>query len=311
MTFNHTYSNVARDEAAGQLGVAVQSHWFAVGSLCPWLEAGVGAIATQSMVEVSYGPLGLAGLRDGRSPDEVLRDLLARDEGRELRQVAMIDAQGRVAAHTGSRCIQAAGHFIGNGFSVQANMMLNEGIWPAMAEAYEAARGSLAERMLTALKAAQSAGGDIRGQQSACLRVAAGERSQQPWKNLLIDLRVDDSPHPLAELERLLNIQKAYELMNAGDEAITQNQKQQAREKYSQAAALAPHIDEIPFWQAVTLADTGNLEEALPIFRQVFKMNPNWAELVQRLPPSGFLKSDAGMMAKILSMRASKESKGK
>jgi uncharacterized Ntn-hydrolase superfamily protein len=303
MSFLHTYSITARDEASGQLGVAVQSHWFAVGMLCPWVEAGVGAVATQSMVEVSYGPLGLAALREGKSAQDALRELLAQDENRELRQVAIVDAQGCADAHTGSRCISAAGHQTGRGYSVQANMMVDDSVWPAMAAAYESACGSLAQRMLAALKAAQAAGGDIRGRQSACLLVADGVRSDQPWKHLLVDLRVDDSPDPLAELERLLDIHNAYELMNAGDEAMTRRESQLAREKYTQAAALAPHIDEIPFWQAVTLADSDNLDEALPIFRQVFAANPNWAELVQRLPASGLLKDDAGMMAKILSMK--------
>jgi Uncharacterized conserved protein len=231
MAFLHTYSIIARDEASGQLGVAVQSHWFAVGVLCPWVEAGVGAVATQSMVEVDYGPRGLAALRSGQTPQEALQTLLAQDEGRELRQVAMLDARGLTAVHTGSRCIGAAGHCSGPGFSVQANMMKNDTVWPAMAAAYQSARGSLAERLLAALKAAQAAGGDIRGKQSAALRVVDGVRSGQPWKHLLVDLRVDDSPDPLAELERLLRIHQAYELMNAGDDAITRGDALLAREK--------------------------------------------------------------------------------
>lgn len=303
MAFLHTYSIIARDEATGQLGVAVQSHWFAVGVLCPWVEAGVGAIATQSMVEVDYGPRGLAALRSGQTPQQALQSLLAQDEGRELRQVAILDAHGQTAVHTGSRCIGAAGHFSGPGFSVQANMMKNDTVWPAMATAYQSARGTLAERLLAALQAAQAAGGDIRGKQSAALRVADGIRSEQPWKHLLVDLRVDDSPDPLGELERLLRIHQAYELMNAGDDAITRGEALLAREKYGQAARLAPHIDEIPFWQAVTLADTGNLEQALPIFKHVFALNPDWAELVQKLPASGLLKDDTEMMEKIISMR--------
>lgn len=270
--------------------------------LCPWVEAGVGAVATQSMVEVSYGPLGLAAMRSGKAPAEALHELLEKDEGRDLRQVALVDAQGRTAVHTGSRCVSAAGHHAGKGYSVQANMMANDNVWPVMAAAFEAAHGNLAGRMLAALKAAQAAGGDLRGKQSACLRVADGVRSAEPWKHLLVDLRVDDSPDPLGELERLLDTQNAYELMNAGDEAITHRDMQTARLKYGQAAELAPHINEIPFWQAVTLADTGNLDEALPIFRQVFRSNPDWAEMVQRLPASGLLKEDPAMMQAILAM---------
>lgn len=303
MAFLHTYSIVARDEKTGQLGVAVQSHWFAVGSICPWVEAGVGAIATQSMVEPAYGPRGLDALRGGKPAEQVLRELLAEDEGRELRQVAIVDAQGQIAVHTGARCISAAGHQSGNGFSVQANMMLNAGVWPAMAEAFSKAESDLSLRMLAALQAAQSAGGDIRGQQSACMLVADGTKSPKPWEHVLVDVRVDDSTQPLVELERLLNIQRAYDMMNQGDALLARDDTQHAQEKYGQAAALAPEIDEIPFWQAVTLADIGKVEEALPIFAQVFKQNSNWADLVQRLPASQLLRDDADMMQRILSMK--------
>jgi uncharacterized Ntn-hydrolase superfamily protein len=303
MAFLHTYSIVARDEKTGQLGVAVQSHWFAVGSLCPWVEAGVGAIATQSMTEPAYGPRGLEALRSGKPARQVLEELLAVDESRELRQVAIVDAQGQIAVHTGARCISDAGHQIGKGFSVQANMMLNASVWPAMAAAFEQAQGDLSLRMLAALQAAQSAGGDIRGQQSACMLVADGIKSDQPLEHLLVDVRVDDSTQPLVELERLLNIQRAYNLMNQGDALLAENEMKGALEKYGQAAALAPDIDELPFWQAVTLADMGKVEEALPIFAQVFKQNPNWVELVQRLPASELLRDDPQMMRRILSMK--------
>src|SRR5438128_9601738 len=210
----HTYSIVARDPATGELGVAVQSHWFSVGSIVSWAEAGVGAVATQSFVDPSYGKTGLDLMRAGRSAPDVLRDLLAADEAREVRQVAMIDAHGRVAAHTGSRNIAEAGHFAGANFSVQANMMLNGQVWPAMAKAFERARGDLAERMMTALEAAQAAGGDIRGKQSAALIVASGKSTGRPWVDRLFDLRVDDHPEPLKELRRLLTLQRAYNHMN-------------------------------------------------------------------------------------------------
>jgi uncharacterized Ntn-hydrolase superfamily protein len=303
MAFLHTYSIVARDEESGQFGVAVQSHWFAVGSLCPWVEAGVGAIATQSMVEPAYGPRGLDALRSGKPADQVLQELLAQDKGRELRQVAIVDASGQVAVHTGTRCISAAGHQSGSGYSVQANMMMNARVWPEMAAAFEKAQGDLSLRMLAALQAAQTAGGDIRGQQSACMLIADGVKSDKPWEHLLVDIRVDDSPKPLVELERLLNIQRAYELMNQGDALLAKDEMKAAQEKYGQAAALAPKIDEIPFWQAVTLADIGKVEEALPIFAQVFNQNPNWAELVQRLPACGLLRDDPQMMRQILSIQ--------
>ena len=298
--FFHTYSIVARDEKNGQLGVAVQSHWFNVGSLCPWVEAGVGAIATQSFVKVSYGPLGLALLREGKNPQQALDSLLAQDEGREGRQVAIVDAHGNVAVHTGSTCVAEAGHIAGNGFSVQANMMKNNTVWAAMAEAFMQTGGDLAERLLAALQAAQAEGGDIRGKQSAAMLVADGTRSDVPYEHILLDLRVDDHPEPLVELGRLLHIQRAYEFMNTGDELLSKGDKAAAMQQYAKGAKLAPHIEELPFWQAATLAGNGILAEALPIFRSVFARNPDWAELLKRLPKSGLFPDDAQLMETIL-----------
>ncbi|HID88840.1 MAG TPA: DUF1028 domain-containing protein [Anaerolineae bacterium] len=296
----HTFSIVARDPETGELGVAVQSHWFSVGSVVTWAEAGVGAVATQSLVEVSYGPLGLALMRAGKSAGEALAALLAADEGRDLRQVAMVDAQGRVAVHTGSRCIAEAGHAVGPGFSVQANMMITGEVWPAMADAYESAEGDLAERLLVALEAGQAAGGDIRGQQSAAILIVGGTSTGRPWADTVMDLRVEDHPEPIRELRRLVQIHRAYQHMNRGDERLGEGKVEEALEEYRTAAALAPHIEELPFWQAVTLADLGRLEEALPLFGRVFAVNPAWADLVRRLPASGLLRDDPEMMRRIL-----------
>ena len=298
--FAHTFSIVARDPLTGQMGVAVQSHWFSTGSIVTWAEPGVGAIATQSMVEVSYGPLGLNGLRDGNAPGEVLSQLLKADENREVRQVAMVDAKGRIAVHTGNRCIAEAGHQSGNQFSVQANMMLKNTVWPAMAAAYESAQGDLADRLLAALDAAQAEGGDIRGKQSAAMLVVNGKRSETPWAGILVDLRVEDHPEPLLELRRLLSVQRAYESMNRGDALLSEGKVEEAFEAYDRGAKLAPHLAELPFWQAVTLADTGRVEESLPIFKRVFEEDPNWALLLQRLPAAGLLKADASLMKRIL-----------
>jgi len=290
------------DRKTNQIGVAVQSHWFAVGSLCPWIEPGVGVIATQSMVEISYGPKGLALLRDGKSAQQALDELIAVDDRKELRQVAIVDAQGNVAAHTGKRCIAEAGHQTGDSFSVQANMMLNDTVWPAMAIAFEDSQGNLVKRLLSALQAAQRAGGDIRGKQSASLLVSENIKDDTPWKHILTDLRVDDHPAPIIELERLLDIQSAYVLMNEGDDLLSKNENEKAVLKYQQAAMLAPNNEELPFWHAVTLADTGKIDEALPIFKQVFRINKNWALLVQRLPASGLLTKDPQVMRNILSV---------
>lgn len=298
----HTFSIVARDPQTGQLGVAVQSHWFSVGSIVAWAEAGVGAVATQALVEVSYGPLGLALMRAGKSARETLAALLAADEGRELRQVAMVDARGEVAVHTGARCIAEAGHEMGECFSVQANMMATADVWPAMAAAYRESQGELAERLLAALEAGQAAGGDIRGQQSAAILIVKATSTGRPWADTVMDLRVEDHPEPIRELRRLIQLHRAYEFMNEGDERLGAGQIEQALEAYSAAAELAPHIEELPFWHAVTLADLGRLEEALPIFRRVFMVNPAWATLLERLPAAGLLREDPEMMARVLAL---------
>ncbi len=296
----HTYSIVARDEKTGQLGVAVQSHWFNVGSLCPWVEAGVGAIATQSLVKVSYGPQGLDLLRAGKSAQEALDIMLAEDKDNNVRQVAIVDAQGNVATHTGSHCIAQAGHVKGKGFSVQANMMKNDSVWPAMAKAFEESQGDLADRMLAAMLAAQAEGGDIRGKQSAAMLIADATKSDTPYEHLVLDLRVEDDPDPLTELKRLIDIQRAYDHMNQGDEFLSQHDMKNAMHAYAQAAKLAPHIEELRFWEAATLAENGKLEEALPIFKDVFAINPDWAVLLQRLPASGLFPDDKELMNTIL-----------
>jgi uncharacterized Ntn-hydrolase superfamily protein len=298
----HTFSIVARDPQNGQLGVAVQSHWFAVGSLCPWAEAGVGAIATQSLVEPGYGALGLKLLRKGRSANECLSELLGKDSNRENRQVAIIDSNGQVASHTGKNCIAEAGHISGTGFSVQANMMKFPTVWPAMAKSFENSTGNLADRLMTTLLAAQSEGGDIRGKQSAAMLVVDDKKTDKPWEHVLFNIRVDDNPEPLIELQRLLNVQRAYHLMNEGDEHLGKKDFEAAMLKYQAAEKFAPQIDEIPFWVAVTLADSGELDKALPMFTRVFKINPDWAETVKRLPKAGFLRDDKEMMKKILAM---------
>ena len=301
--FAHTYSIVAYDKKAGQMGVAVQSHWFSVGSVVAWGEAGVGVVATQSITELSYGPLGLTLMRAGKTPQQALDALLVTDEARELRQVAMLNAQGQVAVHTGQHCIADAGHESGPGFSVQANMMATPRVWPAMAHAYQAARGNLAERMLQALEAAQKAGGDIRGKQNACLLVVNTAPEKVPWGGRVMDLRVEDHPEPLTELRRLIQVQHAYQYMNEGDKKLGQGNVEEALAAYQKAAQLAPQITELPFWQAVTLADLGRMPEALSIFREVFTLEPEWATLVQRLPASGLLRDNAEMMKQILSCR--------
>lgn len=298
----HTYSIVARDPATGDFGVAVQSHWFQVGPVVPWGEAGVGAVATQSFTKIEYGPKGLELMRQGRSAQEALDQLLAQDPQKDVRQVAMVDAQGRVAAWTGPRCIAAAGHQTGSGYSVQANLMDKPTVWPAMAKAFEAAKGDLADRLLAALEAAEAEGGDIRGRQSAALIVVKARSTGEPWNDRRVDLRVDDNPAPLVELRRLLGLHRAYQEMNLGDEAIAKNEIPAAVEHYTRASKMAPEIAELPFWQAVSLFVAGQEDKALPLFKDVFAREPRWARLVPRLPAAGLLPDDPKKIEKILSV---------
>ncbi|MEE8458522.1 MAG: DUF1028 domain-containing protein [Phycisphaerales bacterium] len=296
-----TYSIVARDPETGEMGVAVQSHWFSVGSVVTWAEAGVGAVATQSLVDPAYGPLGLDLMRAGRAAPDALAGLVASDKGRDVRQVAMIDTKGRVAAHTGGKCIAAAGHVVDreHQFSVQANLMTDDRIWPAMAQAYRASDGDLADRLIAALEAAQSAGGDIRGRQSAAIVIVAAESTGKSWVDRRFDLRIEDHPRPVEELKRLVRLQRAYLRMNAGDLAIEHGDFTAASREYAAAQALAPDIVEIPFWHAVTLAAGGQVDASLPIFREVFAREPFWADLVPRLVRAEILPDDAELLEKI------------
>jgi uncharacterized Ntn-hydrolase superfamily protein len=302
----HTYSIVARDSATGQLGVAVQSHWFSVGPIVPFVEAGVGAVATQSFVESAYGPLGLDLMRAGKTADEALRALMAADATPEVRQVAFVDARGNVAAHTGDKAIEAAGHKRGRGYSVQANLMLKPTVPDAMARAYEASKGDLAERLLAALEAAQAEGGDIRGSQSAAIVIVSGRSTGRPWADKIFDLRVEDNPQPLKELRRLVHLARAYQHMNAGDEAVTRNDVATALKEYSTAQQMVPDSltnGEMVFWTAVMLANVGKVEESLPLFRRAFAQNENWRELVKRLPRAGQLPTDPRIVQRIVAVK--------
>ena len=303
----HTYSIVARDAATGHLGVAVQSHYFGVGAVVPWAESGVGVVATQSFLNVGYGPGGLAAMRAGRTAEDALAEALARDPERHLRQVAMVDAAGHVAAHTGELCVAAAGHLTGDGFSVQANLMASAEVWPAMAQAYEASSGDLADRLIAALDAAQAAGGDLRGQQSAALVVVGGERLERPWEGRVFDLRVEDHPMPLAELRRLVRLARAYRHVEAGDAAVGQGRVEDAAAAFRVAVELAPEIAELKVWAALSLLRMGREAEAMPLFSAAFAANPGLAELVPRVVPLGLAPDDPVVLARIAALRPNPE----
>jgi len=298
--FAHTYSIVAYDEKTGEMGVAVQSHWFSVGTLVTWGEAGVGVVATQSFVNPDFGPQGLGLMKLGLSPKQALESMLAVDEGRGVRQVALLNTKGEVAAHTGENCIAAAGHIEGKHYSVQANMMLNEEVWGAMSKAFESTEAPLAERMMAALEAAESVGGDIRGKQSAAILVVRGESTGQVWKDRLVDLRVEDHANPIAEIKRVLKVHRAYEHMNQGDLAVEHGDMDLAMKEYMAAEEMFPENEEMKYWHAVTLVNNEGLKEALPLFKEVFAKNENWKILTPRLIDSGLLKVSEEDLKKIL-----------
>jgi uncharacterized Ntn-hydrolase superfamily protein len=275
-----TYSVVALDEATGALGVAVHSHWFSVGAMVTWARAGVGAVATQSIVEPAYGPRALERLAAGEAPPPALDALLADDDQAAARQVAVLDAAGRVAVHTGERCIEFAGHVAGEGFSCQANMMARPGVPEAMAEALAAEPGPLPERLLATLDAAEAAGGDVRGRQSAALLVvpATGEG----WERA-VDLRVEDATDPLGEMRRLLSLHRAYEEAEAGDGLTAEGRYEEAGAAYLAAATLAPESDELLFWAGLGAAQAGDLDGGVARVREAAERHPGWLDLLDRL----------------------------
>jgi uncharacterized Ntn-hydrolase superfamily protein len=275
-----TYSIVARDRETGEFGVAVQSHYFSVGPVVPWARPGVGAVATQAMVEVSYGPRGIELMASGVPAPDVLAQLLADDDGAASRQVAMVDAAGRVAAHTGSSTIPSAGHIVGDQVSCQGNIMATERVWPAMLEAYEASSGPLYRRLLAALDAAEAEGGDVRGRQSVAVLVVPAEG--EAWESLL-ELRVEDHPEPLVELRRLIDIHEAYALANQGDELITAGNYDEAATKFQQALALSPGNHELMFWAGLSAVHGGELDGGLALVRAAIAIQPGWEGLLPKL----------------------------
>lgn len=301
-----TYSIVALDRATGELGVAVQTRWFGVGAICPWVEPGVGAVATQSFVEPAYGPRTLALLRDGASPKDALARLLAADDDRAVRQVGVVDAAGRTAAHTGSRCVSAALHAVGDAVSCQANMMARDTVPSAMLHTYEGAAGDLPDRLMAALRAAEDEGGDIRGRQSAVLLVAPGRGStiaapgapvpgaeaMEPWR-LRMNLRVDDAAAPLDELARLLRFARGQEALDLADAREAAGDPAGVLDAYRTAVRLVPEDDQIAWMAGARLIAAGALDEGLPLVRRAAAAMPTWPEHSRRMAAAGHITAKA------------------
>jgi uncharacterized Ntn-hydrolase superfamily protein len=297
-----TYSIVAYDEKTGELGVAVQSHWFSVGSIVPWAKAGVGAVATQSFAKIEYGPEGLKLMEGGLTAQEALNALVNADSGRAVRQVGMVDAKGNVAVHTGKKCIEFAGHKTGDHYTVQANIMASPTVWPLMAMTFEMTNGDLAERMMCALERAQTEGGDLRGKQSAAMLIVSGNPTGIPWKDVFLDLRVEDHPEPLKQLRRLIRIHRAYQHANKGDYYMEIGDVEKALVEYNLSSNFYPENPELKYWTAVTLAGIGRLEEALPMFKEVFHKTPELKILTPRIVPSGLLPDEKKLLNQIMSV---------
>ena len=286
----HTYSILGYDADLGLMGGAVQSHYFSVGSGVLWAEAGVGVVATQSLVNFEIGRSGLRLLALGYSPDAALGTMLHSDEGGDHRQAGFLDATGRFAVHTGTKCIREAGHCLGKGCSTHANMMKKGTVPNAMKEAFERSEGRpLDERLSAALKAAQVEGGDIRGMQSAAMVIVAQRKTGKPETDTPIDLRVEDHPNPLEELDRLLNLRKAYDCMDRADKAIEHGETAAAMELYTEAEKRWPDNPEMRYWHGITLADLGRTDEAKALLGPLFRENPDWLELTRRLPDAGLI----------------------
>jgi uncharacterized Ntn-hydrolase superfamily protein len=297
----HTFSIVARDPKTGEMAAAVQSHWFSVGSSVIWGKSGVGVVATQSFIRKAYGPLGLELMEKGISPQTALDELLGKDPGREVRQVAFLNTKGESAVYTGKKCIDYARDIHGANYSVQSNMMLTDQVCIAMQKAWlKNTNMPLAERVVACLKAAQGAGGDIRGKQSAALIVVAGKPVKDSWDDKLIDLRVDDSANPIPELSRLLTLHRAYEHMNNGDLQVEKGNMPKAMAEYSAGEKMFPSNLEMQYWHAITLANNKGVPQAAKMLQKIYAIDPNWRELTRRLPRVDQLKVSPAELKQLL-----------
>jgi len=292
-----TYSIIGRDSEAGEVGIGIQSRWFHAGQDLAWIDPGVGAVCTQSITEPAYGLRGLELLRAGLAPQDALDQLTAADPGRDLRQVAIADLEGRVAQHTGSRCVAAAGHTIGDHCCAQGNMLASGTCWGAMVETFAATAGPLADRLLAALDAAEREGGDARGRQAARLLVRRGTGDGLPWEERVVDLQIVDHPEPLVELRRLLSATRAYHHLSHAFDLAARGDVAAAAEAADMAHALAPADDQIAFWTATMLGGAGRIEEAAAAFREAVRVTPGWPEYLRRCVEAGFVPAEAAALA--------------
>ena len=298
-----TYSVVARDKKTGEMGVAVQSHYFSVGSIVTWARAGVGAVATQAFSDVKYGPLGLELMAAGKTAPEALTSLLTSDDKAEMRQVAMIDSKGRVAGHTGGKCIPYAGHVIGDQFSCQGNLMKNERVWLDMRDAF--ARNSdlpLPERLVSALEAGEAAGGDARGKQSSAILVVSPEVTANSWSGVVVELRVEDNPEPVVELKRLLRYQRGYDWIGKGDDLISARKYNEAVEAYSRGMDLVPEVSELKYWVGISLVATAEeRQRGVAMLRELLAREPNWKQITKGIVAVRMLPIDEKTLGELTS----------
>jgi uncharacterized Ntn-hydrolase superfamily protein len=295
-----TYSITAIDAEAGEMGIGVQSHWFSVGSVVPWAEPSGGVVATQSFVETMYGFLGTRMMKSGMSARDTLSALLHVDKKREVRQVAMIDSRGGIAVHTGKRCLPECGHLVGKSFSVQANLMSTKKVWQNMAKEFEKSGGSLSDRIMAALEAAEKAGGDVRGKQSCAILVVKVNSSDKPWNDRIVDLRVEDEDEPLVEMRRLLRIRESYKHADAADSYAASGKIEEAVREYTRAFELAPEKEELRYWFAIGMINSGNVDEGIKEIKKVYAKNPRLAKLTRVLPKYGLLRASKEVIKEIV-----------
>ena len=294
-----TFSIVAFDPSTKDLGVAVQSRYFSVGSVVPWAEADVGAVATQSFVNVSYGPRGLQLLKEGFTVDEVIARLTKDDEEKEYRQLGIIDSRGEAHAFTGQKCLEWAGSKVGENYAAQGNILAGKQVVQDMGREFESTKGDLAERLVAALKGGETAGGDARGRQSAALLVVRRNLGRGGYGDKYIDLRIEDHPNPIVELKRLLNLHRVYSLIDDGEDKLTKGDLKTALAALKKAVSLNPNIDDAQVDLGIVNLKLGKKNEAANAFDRALRLNPKMKTLIKQLPNVGLIKPDQELFAEL------------